>query len=323
MNNEIDIIIPAYQAHETIHKSLSSILTQTIANLCQITIVNDGGGDYGEVIENFKNYLNVCEIGYDINLGPGLARQRGIETTSAPYIMFLDADDTLGDSFSLEIMLTEMKKNELDILVSNFVEELPGDQLKFFVHEEDQTWMHGKMYKREYLENIGIQFSGLRKNEDTAFNMIAFSMTKKIGYTQQATYLWHNKQNSITRAGDYSLDGYEGFCQGAINSFKFLEEKYRNEQLELQVLLELISTITILLFLEYNLFLQTREPKMVNKFLIWCKPIYRQMFKPYQKYITEQILNEAFNAHQSKPVQHCSRVVPVIGFTEFIEKLKK
>ena len=40
-NNRIDVIIPAYKAHGTILRTLSSIAEQTILSDVDVTIVND------------------------------------------------------------------------------------------------------------------------------------------------------------------------------------------------------------------------------------------------------------------------------------------
>ena len=41
MEKQIDIIIPAYNAHNTIDKALASIACQNISDKIKVTIVND------------------------------------------------------------------------------------------------------------------------------------------------------------------------------------------------------------------------------------------------------------------------------------------
>lgn len=58
-NNKIDVIIPAYKAHGTLLRTLSSIAEQTILKDVDVTIVNDccPEGDYGEFIKMFSCIL--------------------------------------------------------------------------------------------------------------------------------------------------------------------------------------------------------------------------------------------------------------------------
>lgn len=71
----IDIIIPAYNNHKTIIRTLGSILMQHNVQDVIITIVNDGGESYQEIINIFKPYLNIQEIEYKDNRGPRLCAQ--------------------------------------------------------------------------------------------------------------------------------------------------------------------------------------------------------------------------------------------------------
>ena len=63
MEKQIDIIIPAYNAHNTIEQTLRSIASQTISNLCRVTIVNDCSNEnYSEIINKFIKLLDIREI---------------------------------------------------------------------------------------------------------------------------------------------------------------------------------------------------------------------------------------------------------------------
>lgn len=68
----IDVIIPAYNAHSTIVRTLSSIAMQLNRNELKVTIVNDGGEGYEDLVNLFKPILDVQEISYKENRGPRL-----------------------------------------------------------------------------------------------------------------------------------------------------------------------------------------------------------------------------------------------------------
>jgi len=66
----IDVIIPAYNSQDTIIRTLSSIAMQLNKDELKVTIVNDGGKDYKDIVDTFKKVLDVQEIGYEVNRGP-------------------------------------------------------------------------------------------------------------------------------------------------------------------------------------------------------------------------------------------------------------
>ena len=70
----IDVIIPAYNSQNTIIRTLASIVMQLNKNELKVTIVNDGGNDYKEIVENFKPLIDIQEIGYKENRGPRLCK---------------------------------------------------------------------------------------------------------------------------------------------------------------------------------------------------------------------------------------------------------
>ena len=55
----IDIIIPAYNAHDTLYKTLSSIALQTIKDKVNVYIINDySKKSYKKEIDTFKDIFN-------------------------------------------------------------------------------------------------------------------------------------------------------------------------------------------------------------------------------------------------------------------------
>lgn len=118
----IDIIIPAYNSHDTIIRTLSSIAMQLNRNDLIVTIVNDGGKDYQDIVEIFKPLINIKEIGYEENRGPGYARQYGVDNTSAEFITFIDADDTFMEACSLSLMVQPLIDSSSKFLISPFVQ---------------------------------------------------------------------------------------------------------------------------------------------------------------------------------------------------------
>ena len=212
--NKVDVIIPAYKAHGTILRTLSSIAEQTILSDVNVTIVNDccPEGDYSEFIKMFSPYYSIREIKLQENSGPGVARQYGIDNTDGEFFTCMDADDTLYGSLALEILREGISIDPSVKCCSAAFMQL-GDTLQEMVgHANDMVWMFGKLYRRQVINQYKIRFNETRANEDTGFNTIVKLLCdnpmEQVRYITECVYYWHNKPGSITRINDgqYAYD---------------------------------------------------------------------------------------------------------------------
>ncbi len=97
----LTVIIPAYNAGETLQKTVNSVLFQTQKDF-SIIIIDDGSTDEktAEIGKNYaKHYPKQVTYLYEENHGLGYARNRGMALASTPYIAFLDSDDWLMPNF--------------------------------------------------------------------------------------------------------------------------------------------------------------------------------------------------------------------------------
>lgn len=251
----LDIIIPQYKEDdEKVKILLDSISNQKGVdfNNIKLTIVND----YSDVLlskeflDSYKN-LNISYIRNDKNTGPGLARQKGIDNTCADYIMFCDSDDKLYDETSLRIITDFISKMEPDYLVTDIAIEGNGGIL---VKKGKNTfpWMHGKVYKREFLENNEIRFHpNVRHLEDSYFttSILGTIDPKKITYLDYVTYLWKNNDSSLTRSKHkyhYTVEVFDDFYNSPIYTYEFLVKK--NSYLKFTYLISSILGIYIILY---------------------------------------------------------------------------
>ena len=106
-NRKIDVIIPAYNvADEILFRCLASIACQDIVSDLEVTIVDDASTteNYHEVAKHFDSQMKINILRYEVNGGPGVARQYGIDHTSNGYMTFIDADDTFNGAFALKAL---------------------------------------------------------------------------------------------------------------------------------------------------------------------------------------------------------------------------
>jgi glycosyltransferase involved in cell wall biosynthesis len=91
MAPRISVIVPLYNKAPYIKRALDSIARQTLSDF-EVIVVDDGSTDEGpQVVSEYtdKRFRFISQE----NLGPGAARNHGIEEASAKLIAFLDADD--------------------------------------------------------------------------------------------------------------------------------------------------------------------------------------------------------------------------------------
>ncbi|MBK4732785.1 glycosyltransferase [Oxynema sp. CENA135] len=87
----ISVIIPAYNAENTIQETLKSVFKQTFTDF-EVIVIDDGSQDATvELISNI-NDPRFRFFSYS-NSGQGASRNRGLSHANGEYIAFLDADD--------------------------------------------------------------------------------------------------------------------------------------------------------------------------------------------------------------------------------------
>lgn len=87
----ISVVIPAYNAANTIVRALETVLQQTHPAY-EIIVVNDASTDNtGELVTSFGDRVRYIQLLQ--NCGSPIARNKGLDAASGDYIAFLDADD--------------------------------------------------------------------------------------------------------------------------------------------------------------------------------------------------------------------------------------
>jgi len=194
----IDIIMPVYNNTKGLFRALASIASQTRPDKCIVTVVDDcSTEDMKRVCLLFKDQIKVQYIRNEKNLKfPGLVRQVGLDHTNAPYIMFLDNDDMLAPQ-AVELAQKGMMESNADVIIGHFYAEDQNGQFKI-MDEGQTTWLHGNVYKREYLEKNNIRFP-YGFNEDGGFNTQCYLLTDKISVIKKPMYYWLFNHESLTR----------------------------------------------------------------------------------------------------------------------------
>lgn len=309
----IDIIIPAYNSHTTIERTLFSIAYQKNVDDINVYIVNDASeNDYSKEVEYFKKFMNIRELKLKNNVGPGLARQFGVDKSNSEYIVFIDSDDVFSSPFSLKVLYENIENNNADVVISSFYEEL--DDGTRTEHIDDSIWLHGKIYRREFLDKNKIRFNNTYANEDNGFNQLVFLHDSKIATIHEFTYIWLFNENSITRINnhEYSFGGLEGYLYNITWALNIaIEHGCYEPKIAALAFSTLIAT--------YYYYIEFKDNANKDNLIKWAKRIY-EISLEYPVQSEEEKMN-IWNNHflcSTDNINIKDRLNPLISFERFL-----
>ncbi len=90
---KISVIVPVYNAENYLEKCITSVTNQTYHDW-EMILIDDGSKDgSGIIIDIAAAKDKRVKAIHQVNAGPGIARNRGIEAAVGDFVVFLDADD--------------------------------------------------------------------------------------------------------------------------------------------------------------------------------------------------------------------------------------
>lgn len=241
----VSIIIPFYKNCSFLQSLLFSLVCQTKRPFLTLIVDDCSEEDVRKTIEPFKSLLPIKYLRTPKNLGPAGARQYGLDNLDEKiidYVMFADSDDMVYPR-AIEVLHREAKVNNADIVVSNIEVEEKCAQSHILPSNDNLTWLHGKIYKLEFLRKNNLQFwDGVRYKEDTTFNLKCRYLANKIIYLDETTYLWRNNEESIPRDKKrliwFQEKASQDYILGQIHAMTFVVEK---QKANMDIALSLVS----------------------------------------------------------------------------------
>lgn len=230
---KLQILIAHYkESEELVLNLLNSINDQLgidFKNDLEAIICNDGflAPIPIEILSKYK-----FKIKYIMNQHEGVSYTRNtlLNVSNAEYIMFCDADDTFCDRLGLYSILEVIKDKNPDVFISPFYEETR--EHKFILRELDSNFIHGKVFRRQYLLDNNIKFhQDLIFLGDPYFLQQALNLTTNMVYSRIPFYIWCWNDNSVCRKEkDHLIKSYSMKLRGD----KLLTENFiKRERLDL------------------------------------------------------------------------------------------
>lgn len=238
----VSVVVPIYNSEKHLRCCVKAIEEQYYHHI-EIILIDDGSCDGSSKIcdELACNEKNIKVI-HQKNMGPGSARNKGIEYSKGKYIVFIDSDDSF-DSQIIKEFVSVMEEYKLDLAICGFrkiyvdkkdkkivprkgLYQKKEDFLKNFVDLDQQNLIASvcnKMYRRSVLVRKNISFNTIFMGEDFLFNLEYIKFAESFYLIDQALYHYHIGCKSLST-------GYRPneFDKRKLNIDKYKEFIYQN-----------------------------------------------------------------------------------------------
>ena len=200
MNCQLSIIIPCYDIKlSELSKCIDSL--EFIAQLMtyEIWIIDDGSHEdvVCEWVKNL-NKENIHAIRQE-NMGPGGARNTGIDHCTGKYLTFIDADDYIFYGPYVQILKTLLEK-EPDILCHGAKRLFEGPATMFMIKYDIIPSCCSYIIRRETLGDM--RFSPHIYHEDEEFCTRLFLKRAHLVTSIEQAYFYRYRPDSITHKQD-------------------------------------------------------------------------------------------------------------------------
>ena len=171
----VSLIIPVYNKGEYLAECLKSIDKQVYRNF-EVLLIDDGSTDISaKICDDYYKANSNAKVFHTSNRGASEARNFGIEHAKGDYIVFIDADDILGNYY-LEVLVNLMQKSNESMAIIGHgkksvndlcsspnidnakiidVDEVYNNLIR---NEQIRGYVWNKIFNRSIIEENGIRF---------------------------------------------------------------------------------------------------------------------------------------------------------------------
>ena len=229
---KVSLIIPVYNAASYIEACIASLMTQTMDEV-EVILVDDHGTDHSMAlaqayVAHHKSRKQFRFLATPHNMGPGPARNIGIEAAQGEYIAFVDSDDMVTSDFCQQLYAAAkahdadlaycqallVKGEEVQSLNNPLIESGEfGKKKRCFFLTHYTTLFVSFLYRRSLLTEYDISFPSTRSAEDSYFLTCALLTAQRIACVDKPMYhyLVHEESLSELRNPKRYLDKVKSF----------------------------------------------------------------------------------------------------------------
>lgn len=157
------VIIPCYNAEDSIEKAVLSALRQSIP--VQVIVVDDCStdGSFGLLQELAKSEPRLTVMRQEKNAGPSAARNAALRLVRTPWVAGLDSDDYLLPS-RIERLVAHAESHDVDFVADDVIRIQPGQKPAdgFRVWKDDSIGTVDMTFANFVRQNI-FKYCGMRR----------------------------------------------------------------------------------------------------------------------------------------------------------------
>lgn len=263
-NDLISIIVPVYKVEQYLPKCVDSILAQTYTNF-ELLLVDDGSPDNcGKICDEYAEKDTRIRVIHKKNGGPSSARNQGIDCAIGEYVVFVDSDDTIMETY-LENLYTRIAETKTDICFEGITGKCrdidPKGVLLFgenLTQEKEQFLLqfiklcsgitghvYRKIYRREIIGDIRFREDLFWGEDLTWVASVAFH-AKSFSWVDGNLYCYRENAQSITNTYKKNM------LRNQLGFYHAIQEIYASvdENIKTKALRELFAIMVHQLFRE-------------------------------------------------------------------------
>lgn len=223
---KVSIIVPAYNAQNTIGRCLDSILKQTYSDF-ELLVMDDGSrDDTPRILDEYAASDARIRVIHKANSGVSDTRNQALDLASGEYIQFLDADDWITPDATRLFVRTMEDNPTCDMVIADFyrvvgknlsqkgdIEEehlLTREEYADEMMKSPADFYYGvlwnKFFRRSIIEEYQLRMDArLDWAEDFIFNMEYVLHTDHIYALKAPVYYYVKTEGSLVSQGGASI----------------------------------------------------------------------------------------------------------------------
>jgi glycosyltransferase involved in cell wall biosynthesis len=156
---KVTVVIPAYNAEETIDQCLNALKDQTVSSeIYEIIFVDDGSTDStNQKVE----YHQAVRLYSQANKGPAMARNYGAERARGEILLFIDSDCVPKKDW-IEHMISPFSQGDIVGVKGAYINNQQSLVARFVQLEYEDRYDH--MMRRKYIDFIDTYSAGYRRD---------------------------------------------------------------------------------------------------------------------------------------------------------------
>lgn len=239
----VSVIIPVYKTEPYLEECVDSVLRQEYPRL-EIVLVDDGSPDNCPALcDRYAARYGHIRVVHQANRGLGHARNAGMAASSGKYVFFVDSDDCLDGPDAIGLLVAQAERTKADITVGGF-RRLHGSTIsgikRHYLQNGERTdtvdfrfrgfimyghlaYDWGKLYRRGFLEEHGLECQPYPYTQDKAHNMMCCACRPVYAFIDESVCLYRVNEESVTFR--YKDDFIRVWTSIASDFHKFLDER--------------------------------------------------------------------------------------------------